>query len=186
VGPPLISSNVLPSIVVSRKWAITSVAVVLAVVAYFVGCVGYYAYWVDGYEVTVHLRRIGDCPVVGIVVQPMYPQTFQWATNALGSAPKSSPRYFGLLDIKGRRPEPVEDEDAPIAVQVTRHGKDETFPRRKRVHEFRQEKLALGVFFADGTSNCYIYDIPAPDAPPDITAEVSAGAGEPLDAADSR
>jgi hypothetical protein len=86
----------------------------------------------------------------------------------------------------GMRPEPVADEASPITVNVRRHGKDETFPRRKRVHEFRQEKLALGVYFADGSRNCYIFDIPAPDEPPDISAEIATGAGEPADAMDSR
>ena len=88
--------------------------------------------------------------------------------------------------MRGIRPEPVKDEALPITVSVDRSGKDETFPRHKRVHGFGQEKLALGVFFADGSSNCYIYDIPAPDAPPDITAEVSAGTGEPSNAAELR
>ena len=170
----------------NRKWAITGVAIVLAVAAYFVGFVGYYAYWVDGYRVAVHLRRSGDCPVVGVIARPVYPETFQLAIKALGSAPASSPRYFDLFEMRGVRPEPVKDEDLPITVCVDRHGKDETFPRRKRVHDFRQEKLALGVYFANGSSNCYIFDIPAPDELPDITAEVSAGAGEPTDAADSQ
>jgi hypothetical protein len=104
----------------------------------------------------------------------------------LGSAPASSPRYFDLFEMRGVRPEPVKDEAAPITVSVDRHGKDETFPRRKRVHEWRQEKLALGVYFSDGSRNCFIFDIPAPDEPPDITAQVSAGLGEPTDAADVR
>ena len=88
--------------------------------------------------------------------------------------------------MRGIRPEPVKDEALPITVSVDRSGKDETLPRHKRVHGFGQEKLALGVFFADGSSNCYIYDIPTPDAPPDITAEVSAGTGEPSNASESR
>jgi hypothetical protein len=171
---------------VNRKWAITGVAIVLAVAAYFVGCVGYYAYWVDGYQIAVHLRRMGDSPVVGVVVRPLYPQDFELGTKALGSAPASSPRYFGVFEMLGMRPEPVADEASPITVNVRRHGKDETFPRRKRVHEFRQEKLALGVYFADGSRNCYIFDIPAPDEPPDISAEIATGAGEPADAMDSR
>jgi hypothetical protein len=172
---------------VNRKRAITSVAITLAVVvAYFVGCVGYYAYWVGGYRVAVHLRRIGDCPVVGVLARPVYPEAFLSATKALGSAPASSPRYFDLFEMRGIRPEPVNDEALPITVSVDRYGKDETFPRLKRGHGFGQEKLALGVFFADGSSNCYIYDIPAPDAPPDITAEVSAGTGEPSNVAESR
>jgi hypothetical protein len=171
---------------VNRKWWITSVAVVLAVAAFFAGCVGYYTYWVGGYQVVVHLRRMGDSPVVGVVVRPLYPQDFELATKALGSAPASSPRYFGVLEMFGVRPEPVADEASSITVNVMRHGKDETFPRRKRVHEFRQEKLALGVYFADGSRNCYIFDIPAPDELPDILAEIAAGAGEPPDAMDSR
>jgi hypothetical protein len=171
---------------VNRQWAITSVAIALAVAVYFVGCVGYYAYWGGGYRVAVHLRRLGSCPVVGVLARPVYLQAFQSATKALGSAPVSSPRYFDLFEMRGIRPEAVKDEALPITVRVDRYGKNETFPRRTRVHDSRQEKLALGVFFADGSSNCYIFDIPAPDAPPDITAEVSAGAGEPSSAADSR
>jgi len=142
------------SVAVNRKWAITSVAIALALAAYFVGCVGYYAYWVGGYRVAVHLRRIGDCPVVGVLARPVYPEAFQSATKALGSAPASSPRYFDLFEMRGIRPEPVKDEALPITVNVDRSGKDETFPRRTRVHDFRQEKLAVGVFFADGSSNC--------------------------------
>lgn len=75
-----------------------------------------------------------------------------------------------------RNRDEAKDEALPVVVHVERHGRDQLFPRRRRVQDVRQEKPPQGVSFADPSSNCHVFGIPAPDEPPDITAEVSAGA----------
>jgi len=177
VPPRLLIAIVQPSVAVKRKLAIATVAVVLAGATYCLGYVGCSAYWVDGYRVTVHLKPVGDKSVVGVVAKAMYPQEFQQVTEALGSSPLSSPRYFGLLEMDGVRVQPVGDDLPPVPLDVMRHGKDRTFPWRGRIHEFRQEKLALGVSYADGSRDGFIFDIPAPDGPPVISAVLAQDSG---------
>ena len=163
---------------------IGSIAALLAVLVVHSGCVQE-ARWVGSYSVVVRVRPSEDRAIVGVVAQPLHKSEYDSAVARLGSPLANSPRYFDLFEMDTRQPSPL-PEGGAVEVSVRTTGVDRTFPWPATVSQQRQEKLALGIYYVDGSRDCYIFDIPAADQPREVTAEIPTGKGEQSLAAESR
>jgi hypothetical protein len=142
-------------------------------------------YWAAPYAVTIRVKGDDNDRISGYVAQAFYKDEYERVVAALGAPLASSPRYLELLEMKGLKPKPLGD-DGTLSVSVMRHGVDRSSPEREVVHEHRQEKVVLGVYYVDGSTNAFVFDTPPPGREAEIIAEIPAVQGEPSDGAESR
>jgi hypothetical protein len=134
--------------------------------------------------VRIRVKTDDDKPISGFVAQAFYKDEYERAVAALGGSPASSPQYLDLLEMNALEPKPL-GGDGTINVSVVRQGVDRHSPEREAVHEHRQEKAVLGVYYVDESKNAFVFDIPLPALEAEIIAKIPAEPGEPSDAAAS-
>ena len=142
-------------------------------------------YWSDSYSVPIRVKAGVQKPIAGVVARAFYKDEYERAVDALGEPLANSPKYLELLEMSALEPTPLGD-DGTINVAILRHGVDRHSPEGEAVHEQRQEKVVLGVYYADGSKNAFIFDAPQPGPKAEIVAEIPAVPGEPSDGAESR
>ena len=163
--------------------SVATLVALLAAVGIVIGC-SKQTYWVHPDAVTIRIKGDGD-RISGYVAQAFYKDEYDRAVAALGAPLASSPRYLELLEMKGLEPKPLGD-DGTVSVSVMRHGVDRASPEHEAVQEHRQEKVVLGVYYVDGSTNAFVFDTPPPAREAEIIAEIPAVQGEPSDGAESR
>jgi hypothetical protein len=157
---------------------------ILVVLVMLGGCF-HEARWIGSYSVIVRIRPSEHRAITGVVLETLNRRDFDNAAARLGAPLANSPRYFELFEMSTRQPTPL-PKNGDIEVSVRTSGVDCSFPWPRTVSHHRQEKLAVGVYYPDGSRDCFIFDIPAPDQPREVIAEIPAVKGESSVEADLR
>ena len=147
-------------------------------------------FWSDPYSVPIRVKAGGHKPIKGVVARAISKDEYERAIESLGEPLASSPKYLELFEMSTLKPAPLGD-DSTVNVAVMRHGVERHTPGpytpgRGAVHEERQEKAVVGVSYADGSKNAFIFDVPPPGPNAELVAEIPAVQADPGEAADER
>jgi len=142
-------------------------------------------FWSDPYSVPIRFKVGGHKPIKGVVARAISKDQYEQAIESLGEPLASSPKYLDLFEMSTLKPAPLGD-DGTVNVAVMRHGVERHTPGRGVVHEERQEMAVVGVYYADGCKNAFIFDVPLPGPNAKLVAEIPAVQADPGEAADER
>ena len=142
-------------------------------------------FWSDPYSVPIRVKVGGHKPIKGVLARAISKDQYERAIESRGEPLTSSPKYLDLFEMSNLKPAPLGD-DGKVNVAVMRHGVERHTPGRGAVHEERQEMAVVGVYYADGSKNAFIFDVPPPGPNAKLVAEIPAVQADAGEAADER